>query len=273
MVVAGIIGVMLASVAVYLWRRDTFDGRRIPLADLPFVLVAAPGVGDDDIRIVEDGLRIADDYLRGQLGSGVSRRVEVRLAHNKGCQRGMPPVGSSTAWALPEMLCVNTRSDGWRADVGRDPDDAAGVVAHEHIHNLQGQTGCFPQPGEHRWLWLFEGMAEEVSFRALIAAGRRTENDLLDRVRRMRVADPTLGPLSGFERSGAERGDPAYALFHLAVHRLTQWSAGPRALLDFCGRVAGGTAWTAAFEDAFGLPLSRFYQRFEEDRRTFITAA
>ncbi|MDH2429540.1 hypothetical protein [Sphaerisporangium sp. TRM90804] len=267
---AGGVAVLLVLAAGVVWSAARFDGRRVAMAGLPFDLVIQPGVTGPEVRAVEDGLRLADRHLRSALGQGVRERVEVRLARGQGCRWRTSADGPSTAWAEPRLMCVNTLSPGWREAMTAGTGQAQDVIAHEHVHNLQGQVGCFRAADDHEWLWLFEGMAVHLAYRAMVDGGRWREEDEIGRIRSWGADDPSLGPLSGFERTGAGLGDPAYALFHLAVRSLARGPNGTPALLDFCRATAQGRPWRTAFADAFGITLDTFYTKFEQLRRGTI---
>ena len=254
------------------WRETHFDGRREALPDAPFDLLIQPGVSEGEVVAVRDGLRAADQYLRTVLGAGASKRVEVRIAHTQGCQPLTSPAGPPTGWATDRLLCINTRAPAWRSQYARDPALAAGVAAHEHVHNVQGQLGCHRAREDHEWLWLFEGMAVHLGFQALVSAGRWPDAAAAGQIREWGVSDPVLLPLSHYERTGAGVGDPAYALFHLATRYLDEQAPRPTALADFCRAVGGGQPWRDAFTQAFGVPVDTFYSRFAAARPQLIAS-
>jgi hypothetical protein len=120
-----------------------------------------------------------------------------------------------------------------------------------------------------------EGMAEEVSWQALVAAHRTTSAGVAREIRQDGAFDSNLEPLQRYEIEGGR--DPEYALWHLAVRRLlgeaVAVGAAPRArpeiaLRRFCDRVSAGGSWRAAFERSFGLSVAHFYARFERSRVT-----
>ncbi|MEU4624789.1 hypothetical protein AB0G04_33060 [Actinoplanes sp. NPDC023801] len=262
----------LATVAGVVWRETHFDARLEALPDAPFDLLVQAGVSDGEVAAVRDGLRAADRHLRTVLGTGVTQRVEVRIARSQGCQPLASPAGPPTGWATDRLLCLNTRAPAWRSQYARDPALAANVAAHEHIHNLQGQLGCHRARQDHEWLWLFEGTAVHLGFQSLVTAGRWPDATATEQIRRWGVADPVLGPLPDYATDGTGVGDPAYALFHLATRYLDEQAARPTALVDFCRAVGTGQPWRDAFAEAFGMPVDTFYTRFAAARPQLIAA-
>ncbi|GIH79831.1 hypothetical protein [Planobispora longispora] len=264
---AAVATVLLVLCGGAAWSLTRFEARHEALAEPPADLMIQPGVSAAEVEAVKGGLRAADRYFRSVLGTGVDERVEVRLARERGCRWPMSATGPATAWAESHFLCVNTMSPTWREVMADDVTAARSIVAHEHVHNLQGQIGCRRSSDEHEWLWLFEGMAVHLAYQAMVAEGRWKDEEALDQIRRWGVDDPQLGPLSAYERTGAGAGDPAYALFHLATRSLVQQAGEPSSLLTFCRQVARGRPWREAFAGAFGLSVEAFYARFEEERR------
>ncbi|MBG0827022.1 hypothetical protein HS041_04495 [Planomonospora sp. ID67723] len=259
--------VLLALCGGVAWNLTRFEARHEALTGPPADLMIQPGVSAAEVEAVKGGLRAADRYLRSALGRGADERVEVRIAREQGCRWPMSATGPATAWAESHFLCVNTMSPTWREVMAGDVTAAQSIIAHEHVHNLQGQVGCVRPSGEHEWLWLFEGMAVHLAYQAMVAEGRWKDGEAIDQIRRWGVDDPKLGPLQDYERTGTGLGDPAYALFHLATRSLVEQSEGPRSLLEFCRETARGRPWREAFAGAFGLSPEAFYARFEEERR------
>lgn len=272
LIAAVTVTVLATTAGIVIWRLADFPARHEALPGLPFDLAVQAGVSEAETAEVRAGLRAADGYLRSTQGAGVSRRVEVRVAHSDGCTFAASPAGPPTGWADARMLCLNTRAGAWEEQFRLDPALIAQLVAHEHVHNVQAQVGCFAGPDEHEWLWLFEGMATHLAFRAMVAAGRMPAAAADEQMRRWGAADPGLRPLRAYERGGASVGDGAYALFHLGTRYLDDLAPRPDAMLDFCRRAATGTAWREAFAAAFGVTVDDFYARFERDRPALVAA-
>ena len=263
--IAVVLCLLLAIVGLFAYRELHFDARREAMPDAPFDLLIQSGVSEGEAEAVRDGLRAADRYLRTEQNAGVKDRVEVRLAHAEGCEPFSSPAGPPTGWADARRLCLNTKAPGWRQQFADDPVLASIVTAHEHVHNVQAQLGCARSRDDHEWLWLFEGMAEHLSFGALVADGRWSDQRTMPLMREWGAGDAGLGPLSAYERTGAD-GDGAYALFTTATRYLDAQAPRPSALMNFCRSVGDGQPWHEAFEQAFGLSVEDFYERFAQAR-------
>ena len=270
-VLVAVATVVILIAAVVVSRLAAFPARHETMPGLPFDLAVQDGVSAAETAEVRAGLAAADGYLRSVQGAGVTDRVQVRVARSQGCTFGASPAGPPTGWADAGLLCLNTRAAAWQEQFRQDPALIAQLVAHEHVHNVQAQLGCFAEADEHEWLWLFEGMATHLAFRAMVADGRWPASAAGEQMRRWGVASPDLRPLRAYERGGAGDGDAAYALFHLATRHLDELAPRPDALLDFCRRTAGGAAWRDAFAAAFGLTTDDFYARFEAARPALVT--
>jgi hypothetical protein len=171
------------------------------------------------------------------------------------------------------FLCIDTASPAWRWLMLKDRLAASAAAGHEYVHVLQGELGCLHSPSGESFRWLMEGMAEEVSWQALVAAHRTTEGGIAREIRDNGALDDNLEPLRRYETEGGR--DPEYALWHLAVRRLLREAAASGAapagrpeltLRRFCDRVGAGKPWRLAFAQSFGVPVERFYDRFERER-------
>jgi hypothetical protein len=255
------------------WQDTRFPARSERVAGTPVELRIQDGVKPVELRLIRRGLRLTDRFMRRALGQTVVSRVEARIARSNGC-RPFHAAGEALIGEAEEgFVCVNTASPAWQWLMLKDRVAATAAVGHEYVHVLQGEHGCLHgAPGEH-YRWVVEGMAEEVSWRALVAASRATERRVSREIRSDGAFDSNLEPLRNYESEGGR--DPEYALWHLAVRRLLKDAvasgAAPRArperaLLRFCDRVGAGRPWKSAFERSFGVSVERFYSSFEAKR-------
>jgi hypothetical protein len=263
------------------WRNTRFPARSERLAGTPIELRIQDGVSERELRAIRDGLRLVQRHASSSLGRSVRGPVEARVARSNGC-RPFEAAGSASVGEAEEgFLCIDTASLGWQWLARKDLTAATAVSAHEYVHVLQGELGCLPAPANQHFRWILEGMANEVAWRALVAAGRATEARVERTILADGAFDPNLAPLRRYEREGGRA--PEYALWQLAVHRLLQQAvaagAAPAArpelaLRRFCGRVGRGQPWRSAFAGSFGVALPRFYAGFERARarRTLVSA-
>lgn len=187
--------------------------------------------------------------------------VDVRVTWTDGCTAFLLGPGSGpAAWVDgPDFMCLNPsrwRSTGYLA---------AWTPAHEHVHNLQAQLGCFPGPDAHEWQWLFEGMANQFAFDALLDAGLVTAEEAERYVWEYRGLEDDIGTLADYELSSDAAGD-AYGLFYLGTRVLAQGAGTPTAFVDFCRAAAGGVPWRDAFEASFGITVPDLYGLVEAER-------
>lgn len=262
------------------WRNTRFPAHSEWLAGTPIELRIQDGVRARELRAIRAGLYLVEQYGWSALGRSARGPVEARVARSNGCHPFEDAGGASVGEGKKGFICIDTASPGWQWLVRKDLTAATAVSAHEYVHVLQDELGCLA-PGERHFHWLIEGMATEVAWRALVAAGRSTETRLERTMIENGTFDPNLESLARYEREGGR--DAEYALWQLAVGQLLRHavSAGAapmarpeRALGLFCSRVGRGQRWRTAFARSFGLSVHSFYTGFERgrERRTLVSA-
>jgi hypothetical protein len=212
-------------------------------------------------------------YLARVFHRTVRRPVEGRIAHSSSCRALQESGGAPVGEAKQGFLCIDTASLSWQWLMLKDTDAATATVAHEYVHVLQGELGCLADDRGQHFRWMVEGMASELGWRALVAAGRVRDARVDRAIRAGGAFDTGLQPLAGYEI--ADGRDREYALWQLAVRWLLDVAVGTGAapaghpetsLLRFCERVGRGRSWRTAFRRSFGLPVTTFYSRFESAR-------
>jgi hypothetical protein len=264
---------MLAAGAYAYWQDTRFPARSVPIAGMPVELRVQDGVDARELRVIRRGLRLTDRFMTRTLGRTVHGHVEARLARSNGC-RPFQRAGEAIVGEAEEgFLCIDTASPAWRWLMLKDRLAATAAAGHEYVHVLQGEIGCLHSPLDERFRWIVEGMAEEISWRALVAAHRTTSAHVEREIRENGAFDSNLEPLQRYEIDGGR--DPEYALWHLAVRRLlgaavatgaVPASRPELALRHFCDRIGAGLPWRPAFERSFGVSAARFYAGFERSR-------
>jgi hypothetical protein len=68
------------------------------------------------------------------------------------------------------------------------------LAAHEHVHDLQAQLGCFAGSEHHEWQWLVEGMATQLACTALVEADLVTAQEAELAIWEYRGCRTTTGP-------------------------------------------------------------------------------
>jgi len=259
------------------WRDTRFPARSEALAGLPVELRVQDGVSGRELRSIRTGLRLTDRFMRARLGRSVERQVEARIARSNGCRPFQSAGEAIVGEAQAGFMCVDTASPGWRWMLLKDRLAAIASAGHEYVHVLQDELGCLNSPRDEHFRWVVEGMAEEISWGAVVAARRASGRRVSREIRTSGAFDPNLEPLRAYETDGGR--DPEYALWHLAVRRLLAEAVArgvaparrpELALRHFCDRVAAGRRWHSAFESSFGISTDRFYARFEAVRRPHL---
>ena len=279
LVIAVGIVALCAGTGFSYWQQLRFPAHTIRLDGMPVKLRVQQGVSHRELGIVTRGLRLEHGFMRTALGRTVHKPVEARVARRNDCRPFESSNSDSIGEAEAGFLCVSTRNLHWKWLLQTDVPAAMAVSAHEYVHVLQAELRCMPTGSDAKFRWLAEGMAEEMSWRALVLAGRTTDRRVVRGIRA--DALPSYGPmgrdlypLASYER--ADGADREYALWHLAVRRLlraaVEAGAAPgehpeSSLRRFCERVGHGTDWRIAFARSFGLPLGEFYSRFEAFRQ------
>ena len=146
-----------------------------------------------------------------------------------------------------------------------------GVFAHEYFHYLQGAIApghLLPYYGEGYstfgpW-WLTEGAAVYNSLSYTVARG--IESYHVERDRMIRKAAQSTSSLADLELAQDFFNDSgAYEVGFLAVEWLARHSSDA-SILRYYELLLQHDTWQAAFENAFGVAVSEFYESFEEHR-------
>jgi hypothetical protein len=260
-----VIVVLLIMGSIYLWQNLVFTGQTRAIAGSPNHFLIQLGVSESDLNLVEEGLRLSDDYLKRQLGITLPQPIEVRMSSITPCIPFQDSSSGSTAIADKSSMCVNTRGYAWTKVVPQKRLVGLSIIAHEHFHNFQGQFGCLPSGDAHEYNWWVEGSATYVGWHTLVDAGMVTEADVIQTMRDWGGFASDLEPLANYERHMS--GDAQYALAYRAIADLVKRTGSVKSLYAFCNAVGKGTNWRTAFESAYGIPVSDFYAQFEQERQ------
>ncbi|HEU4321983.1 MAG TPA: hypothetical protein VFS21_02435 [Roseiflexaceae bacterium] len=261
---AAAVALLLIAGGVYLWHNLVFSGETRPIAGTRHFFVVQPGVTEQDLALVSEGLRLADQFFVARIGHAMDNAIEVRMARTTPCLPFLPLDRSPTAVADRELICVNTVGHAWTKVVPQDRPLGLSIIAHEHFHNWQAQFNCLPGPNDHEYAWWVEGSATYVGLHTTVAAGLMSEDAVRERMRQWGGFSDKLGPLASYEKRIS--GDAAYALAYRAIVDLVQRGGGEASLYRFCEQVGRGEAWRTAFEDAYGISVENFYTHFEGTR-------
>jgi hypothetical protein len=213
-------------------------------------------ISAEDAMYVREGIRLGQDYVRERLGAELGQKTIVN-AVPAAPRAGATVVGVSTSHAV----VVYTGSEGWRRSA---PFDRVHVVVHEYMHVVQEDLAS--DRGSSTPLWIDEGIAEYVGYQAVIEAGLISAED----VERFNAANvvfgPSLPPLAEVESRRAYQAQPAniYGLSYLAVQQLV--GDRPESISRYYEKIGAGASWRAAFQSAFRINPTDFYEAFETYR-------
>jgi hypothetical protein len=141
-------------------------------------------------------------------------------------------------------------------------------MAHEHWHLWQNAMGCPPQNYlQPIWpVWMTEGGAEFMQWQVLVGSGLVANSALATFEQGMIDEATRQGPVTLRSFEAMQYGDRrGYALGYFGTKRLVA-RAGYGALRLFCGNLAAGATWPAAFTASFGIAPDALYTDFESWR-------
>ena len=145
------------------------------------------------------------------------------------------------------------------------------VISHELLHTYQNELSELSPASESHEVpeagprWLREGIAEYLAYKSLSEGGILSYES--ERNSRIVIDAKTVDkPLSEMEKQEGYRGvSGAYNHFLIAAEFLAK-NSGESNLLDFYRLQNKNTTWQEAFEKAFGMTVTQFYDLFEEHR-------
>ena len=235
---------------------STVNSPQSASADSPRIVFSiGEGVSDSDETNVREGVVLAVSYLREHYRASLKDDLVVNVRDMES------PLGANNlAFADGDYLVVFTGAPAWDY---LSPALRLQVIVHEFVHIYQyDQIGGHSDSGP---MWIIEGMAEFVSFGMIQSLGVLRSDDVydaqtwalskgLDRV-------PRLSDLEDIVAFQSAAG-PVYSLAFLAISQL----AGERPverLTIYLELIAEGKPWQHAFQRAFGLAPSDFYEQFQ----------
>ena len=167
---------------------------------------------------------------------------------------------------------------------GRHTNRKIHTAIHEYAHNWQQHLGCISKFYQPLGNWLSEGMAEYITYEAMIESGIIDRSKFIEANLSSATRSGQFSrPLRDFaEGAIADIGIHPGTIGLIALHRLVPSAPGGiMSLRTICEEVAaiatdpslGGTGmfYPEAFETAFGVSLEDFYADFEEYRKELIS--
>lgn len=230
------------------------------------ILEIDPTVDREDVDKLREGVRVMDFYLNEWFGHSIDKKVLMTV-----------DAGSSNSILKErdgEMVAVlHTNEPIWQQFrqfiVQYGMDMRSRFAAHEYVHYYQRDAGCgrIYLPQEVTLKWLMEGEAEWLSYTALNKAGQLPFYQGLEQMLAIQYQQDqgNLKPLRAYEKD-AQTSVSTYSYFALALQLLMK-NRDIKTLDDFCANVKKGQEVSAAFQNAFAIPLEKFYSDFEAYRQ------
>lgn len=206
-----------------------------------------PQIDQDAIRL---GVERASLLYESVLGR--TARPMTFVTVTSGCK------GVVATNIAPDIICVNVLHPDWTNRIFAQKFKTG---AHEYFHNVQRTIGCqvgWDSPGQDA-VWLGEGSAEFYAYWVLSESGLTPLYETLEQLKLPLRANESLR-ISEMESSSIQGF--SYALSAVAVDFLVSKST-ITSYVTYCELRSSGVQWKSAFETAFGLTLSEFYEQFE----------
>jgi hypothetical protein len=221
------------------------------------------GVAPEDEMLIREGVRLAQDFLADELG------VEVRERTIVNARATTPDDAPLIGMAGMNWVGLYTASEGWRLS---PPAYRLHVVVHEFVHVAQHELIGGTEPVTP--LWLDEGLAEYLAYRALASHGLVDPEDV-DAIQAFALSYgpwlPGLADLESYEGFQSQDGT-VYALAFLATQTLVD-ALDLGDVTAYYEAIGDGVAWQEAFAAAFGIGPAAFYDAFAQRRAAIVAPA
>lgn len=218
------------------------------------------GTSASDQAIIGDGTHLANDFFAETFGRTMTTPTQVKgVLSAAGCNQG-----GSAAFTGAGVVTFCLANQGWTA---LGPNSRRKVVVHELYHVLQF---------ERRWLgtaqagpdWIIEGAAELVGYKGIDRSGLLPYStaqgcqvkEFTDFNARNPPGLPNLSALESHQQWQSTQG-PLYAWAMTAMDQLVARN-GLGSFNTYMDAIASGVSFPAAFQQAFGMTLTAFYDQF-----------
>lgn len=225
----------------------------------------ASDVTDKDKLSITQGISAMDFYLKKWFGKSIDQPLGLKVYATQSAsllEGGSIVMENGTA-----IIEIKTGSALWKQ---QREETRNNVSAHEYMHVYQLQNGCgnIAQANLKTPKWFLEGEAVLLSFNITKDAGW---NPYFSIQQMISLAKQARGSLQSFEKAETVNDSnalSAYPLFATAVDYLIK-ERPIKTLDNFCVNLAKNQPVTTAFQNAFGIPLEKFYEEFEAYRSTW----
>jgi len=227
----------------------------------PYAFVFADTVSASQRQLILDAVQDAHAFHQTMLGRLIAESTTVTGAFSApGCNNG-----GAAAYTGPHAVVFCLANPGWK---NNGPVRQQKIVQHELFHVWQFENHWTGNAATAGATWLIEGSAEWMGYKGIDALGLlsfetalgcqiKESSDFATRT------PPGLPPLSSVETQAAFQSTqgPLYTHSMLAAEYLIQ-TAGLLAFRSYVEAIAAGTEWHAAFQSAFGISTTTFYNQF-----------
>lgn len=241
----------LAALLLPLLAAAAVPGQRLAAAAVSPEFVFADAVSAEDRAHVVEGFRLAQDFYRATFDAEFREQVTFDVGPKPDSAYSAAAHGHDVAIATDNPVYLQM-SPVWRVK----------TAIHESFHVLQHEWA-----GTRDWgpVWLLEGSAELVAWRALSDKGILIDGPARDRW----IWSTQNGRASGIPldqmESPSMSAEVRCCLYEVAPLAVDLLLAGPglASLRGYYEAVGDGTPWRAAFGDAFKQTVDEFYAAFE----------
>lgn len=205
------------------------------------------GVDKEDGEKVLEGFKIMDFYLNEWFGKSITRKSAIRIEATSGESNLLEENGRF-------VFLWRTLSRDWQVPK-QHGEQMNRVAAHEYVHLYQINNGCAHVGRmEEKPKWFIEGEADWLSYKAVSGSWEFPFW--------FKYALPQMGikPIQTYDE--AQNVENIYPYFALAVDFLMK-NKDIKTLDSFCVNLGKGQEVSVAFQNAFGVPLEKFYSDFE----------
>jgi hypothetical protein len=217
----------------------------------------SPLVSAEDDALIRRAMDDALGYFAVTFGWTPTNRITVRA---------VPASTGPTARTTESTIQISVRTPTWTSASATSKRQ---IVTHEFFHSLQLSTGWQGSP-----VWLVEGTAEYVGFRAVIIDPGIQSLEQVRSCRRQSV-NASLVPVPPVaELEGDRFYTGTHTTYDLGFLAAEDALAGkPLSTLFTFGPLVQFPNWQRAFETVFWRSVGEFYRTFEEARRQWGPSA
>ncbi len=232
------------------------SAQKLAAHELPklFYLEVKSGVDETEAAEFRKGIKIMDFYLNEWFGHSITKKSAIRIEATSGDDKLFEENGTfvflfrtlGRGWQLPKQTEGLFNKD-WRIR----------VTTHEYVHLYQINNGGCAHVGRvaENPKWFVEGEADWLSYKAVKGSWSLPFW--------FKFAIQQMGGLKPIQTyDEAKDVEKIYPYFASAVDFLMK-GRDIKTLDAFCANIGKGQEVSAAFQNAFGVPLEQFYSDFK----------